>query len=107
MAAADLFVLSSLWEGFGNVIVEAMACGLPIIATDCPYGPSEIIEDGVSGLLVPPANSEVLAKAICQVLTNPSLRKKLTENGLRRAKDFDASTIAAAYGAMFESLVNG
>lgn len=101
MAAADLFVLSSLYEGFGNVIVEAMACGAPVIATNCPSGPAEIIEDGVNGLLVPPGNVEALAQAILKVLTHPDLKHRLAEAGKARAQDFHSQTIASAYGQLF------
>lgn len=101
MAAADVFVLSSLFEGFGNVIVEAMACGTPVVATDCPYGPREIIENGVSGLLVPPADVEALSEAIMRVLKEPELKQKLSENGKQRSQDFNAQAIASAYGKLF------
>lgn len=107
MAAADVFVLSSLYEGFGNVIVEAMACGVPVVATDCPYGPGEIIEDGKNGILAPPANAEGLAASILRVLNNESIRQGLSAEGKTRAHDFDARTIAAAYGDLFLSVVNG
>lgn len=107
MAAADLFVLSSLFEGFGNVIVEAMACGVPVLATDCPCGPGEIIEDGVSGLLVRPASSEALAEGILRVFKDEALKKRLSEQGRERANDFNAETIADRYGELFLRVLNG
>lgn len=106
IARADLFVLSSLFEGFGNVIVEAMACGTPVVATDCPYGPAEIITPGVNGLLVPPADSPALSAAILQVLENPELGQQLAQGGEKRASDFQAVAIAAQYGQLFQQLVN-
>ena len=68
---ADLFVLSSKWEGFGNVIVEAMACGTPVVATDCPVGPREILEGGRLGTLVPVGDHHALSQAILRSLNEP------------------------------------
>lgn len=107
MAACDVFVLSSLWEGFGNVIVEAMACGAPVVATDCPYGPSEIITDGVDGLLVPPRDSRTLAAAILRTLTQPELRQALVTSGKRRSEAFSAERVADAYADLFDSVRSG
>jgi glycosyltransferase involved in cell wall biosynthesis len=101
MAAADLFVLSSLFEGFGNVIVEAMACGVPVVATDCPYGPREIIADGVNGILVELGSAPALAQAILRVLGDSKLSNRLAENGKQRAQDFEAKSIADTYGKLF------
>ena len=101
MAAADVFVLSSLYEGFGNVIVEAMACGAPVVATDCPYGPREIIRDGESGVLVEPASAASLARGILRVLGDEELKRRLASKGAERARDFDARPIADAYGELF------
>ncbi|HEV7890130.1 MAG TPA: glycosyltransferase [Pyrinomonadaceae bacterium] len=107
MAAADVFVLSSLFEGFGNVIVEAMACGAPVVATDCPYGPREIIRDGENGLLVEPASAASLARGILRVLTDGELKTRLAANGLARARDFEAESIAGEYGELFLRIANG
>ena len=106
MATADVFVLSSLFEGFGNVIVEAMACGTPVIATSCPYGPPEIIKDGVNGILVPPADKEALSQAIIWVLTDEVLKQRLSQNGKERSQDFNARTIASLYEDLFLRVVN-
>ena len=104
MAAADVFVLSSLWEGFANVIVEAMACGAPVVATDCPHGPAEIIVDGESGLLVPSGDADAIGRAIRRVLTDAGLRSSLATNGRRRARDFGAIASARAHERVFEEV---
>lgn len=71
MARADVYALSSRWEGFGNVIVEAMATGLPVVATDCPVGPREILQGGRLGPLVPMGDDAAMADALLQVLDTP------------------------------------
>lgn len=104
MAAADLFVLPSLHEGFGNVIVEAMACGTCVVATNC-HGPGEIIDDGVNGLLVPPADPDALASAMLRVLSDERLRVRLAAGAKERAQDFHARTAAEAYGQIFQDVL--
>ena len=88
MKRADVFVLSSFFEGFGNVIVEAMALGVPVVATDCPSGPAEIVQDGINGFLVPIKNHHIMADRLLKLLTDEDLRGNITEKGRLRAECF-------------------
>jgi glycosyltransferase involved in cell wall biosynthesis len=81
MARAALFVLSSRHEGLGNVLIEALACGCPVISTDCPYGPAEILDHGRYGRLVPVGGSEAMAVAILATLDEPPDRERLRARG--------------------------
>jgi len=90
---SDLFVLPSLREAFGLVVLEAMASGVAVIATACD-GPRDIIEDGKNGLLVPPANAEALAQAMERLLTHPEEKRALEEAAQKRVLDFSAERMA-------------
>lgn len=100
---ADAFLLTSRCEGFGNVIVEALACGTPVISTDCPHGPYEILEGGRYGVLVQPGNPAAVAEAMSQVGT---LRARFPGGDLRRrASDFSCEACAGRYLELFKSLL--
>ncbi|HSM82411.1 MAG TPA: glycosyltransferase [Nodosilinea sp.] len=104
MAAADVFVLSSVYEGFGNVVAEALACGVPVVSTDCPHGPAEILENGEVGVLVPPGDAAALAVGILRVLYEPELRAQLVARGWVRSQQFRADAIARQYADLFEQV---
>jgi glycosyltransferase involved in cell wall biosynthesis len=90
---ADLFVLSSDWEGLPTVLIEALECGLPIVSTDCRSGPSEILDAGRYGSLVPVGDVEALSSAIVENLTMSPQRIPL----INRSKDFSVSRISDQY----------
>ncbi|MCI0469463.1 MAG: glycosyltransferase [Nitrospirae bacterium] len=98
---AHLFVHTCLVEGFGNIIVEAMACGVPVIATDCPYGPREIIQHNRNGILVPMNDTEALSEAIEGLLVNEKRRGGMADNAAIRAHDFNVNKMVKAYEEFF------
>ncbi len=91
--SADLLAVTSDYEGFGNVIVEAMSCGLPVVSTDCPTGPSEILGKGKWGELVPVGDSEAFAAAMVRTLN----RKREPQVLMARASEFKSRAIAERY----------
>ena len=104
MKRASVFVLSSLQEGFGNAIIEAMACGAPVISTDCPTGPREIISNRKNGILVAMQDYKALAKAVMEVLDDLSLRQQLSREGKKRARDFLITNSVEKYEKVFDEL---
>jgi glycosyltransferase involved in cell wall biosynthesis len=96
MARANLFVLSSAWEGFGNVIVEALACGCPVVSTDCRSGPREILDNGRYGRLVPVGDPEALARAMLEALDDPD-NPCDRETRIQRAMEFSVDKIVDEY----------
>ncbi|WP_406701374.1 glycosyltransferase [Sphingomonas canadensis] len=99
MAASDVFVLSSRWEGFANVVAEALACGTKVVSTDCPSGPAEILENGRHGTLVPIGDEAALARAMGEAIDSKIDPAQLRE----RAADFSLDRIAESYRQLFQA----
>jgi N-acetylgalactosamine-N,N'-diacetylbacillosaminyl-diphospho-undecaprenol 4-alpha-N-acetylgalactosaminyltransferase len=103
MEGADAFVLPSRYEGWPNVLMEAMACGCPVIATDCVSGPREILADGRYGLLAPVGDPVALADIIQGLLMDGPLRKTLAARGRDRVASFASKRVASCYIELIES----
>ncbi|MFC5803514.1 glycosyltransferase family 4 protein [Streptomyces formicae] len=101
----SLAAVTSNLESFGMTIVEAMRCGLPVVSTDCPHGPGEIIEDGIDGRLVPVGDEDAVADALLALINDDELRRRTGEAARRAAERFDPVRIAERYEALFAELV--
>ena len=99
---AKLFVFPSRWEGFPNALGEALACGTPALATDCRFGPGELIRHDVSGWLVPPEDVGALAAALDRLLADDALRARLAAGGTERAETLGLETIVPLYAQLLE-----
>ena len=106
IAHADVFALASVSEGMGIVLVEAMACGVPVVATDCPSGPSFVLEEGAAGRLVPVGAPPAMADAMVELLTDCGLRERLVLRGRHRAEYFSPQRVAQDYLALAQSLTS-
>ncbi|MGW8764611.1 glycosyltransferase family 4 protein [Streptomyces sp. NPDC055815] len=104
-AKGSIAAVTSERESFGMTIVEAMRCGLPVVSTDCPNGPREIIEDGVDGRLVPVGDVAAVAAALRELISDDELRAKAGRAALTASERFDPSRIAARHEALWSELV--
>jgi glycosyltransferase involved in cell wall biosynthesis len=104
LAQGSIFVLSSRFEGFGMVIVEAMSKGLAVVSFDCPRGPSEIISHGHDGLLVPALDSAALGAAIGELAGDPQRRAQLGQAALETARRYDREAIGARWDSLLAVL---
>lgn len=105
IARSDVFVLSSLSEGLPSSIIEAMALGIPVVATNCPSGPSEIIRDRINGFLVPVGEPEKLASKVLFLSQNDELRHSISIEASKRAQYFSIETMCALYKEYFLKLL--
>ena len=102
--SADLFVMPSIIETFGMVLIEAMAAGLPIITTNAP-GCRDVVSNNYNGILVAPKNPEALAKGILRVIENPGLKDSLIKNGKNSIIKYDWGNITQEYEHLYYHIV--
>lgn len=107
MADSSIFVLSSVFEGWGLVIVEAMSVGLPIVAYQCPCGPKDIIAEGEDGFLVPVGDEQLFAQRLSELMDNISLREKMGHNAIRKSEIYHIEHIAQSWMKLFAELKRG
>jgi len=101
---SSIYVLPSRFEGFGMVLIEAMACGVPCVAFDCPCGPGDIIRDGEDGFLVENGNIKQFAKQLSVLIEDEKLRKEMGRNARRNVQRYDVSIIADTWHELFRVL---
>lgn len=104
LRSSSVYLMTSKFEGFPMVLVEAMGQGLPLVAFDCPRGPADVIEDGVNGRLLPDGDRAGYAEALRELMDDTRLRRRMGAAGLERARGYQMSEIAARWVELFETL---
>ena len=101
---SSVFLLTSRFEGLPMVLIEAMACGLPVVSFDCPWGPADIIRDGEDGFLVEYLNTDEAARRVCQLIENPELRKTMGMQARINVQRYNRDVVMKQWTDLFESL---
>ena len=103
---SSMLLLTSIFEPFGLVMPEAMSCGLPVVAFDCPYGPADIITDGEDGFLIKNRDIHAFADKVCQLIENPQLRTEMGQRAIASSQRFSPEKIMPMWKQLFESMVS-
>ncbi|MFF3818654.1 glycosyltransferase family 4 protein [Streptomyces bluensis] len=104
-AKGSIAAVTSSMESFGMTIVEAMRCGLPVVSTNCPHGPGEIIDNGVDGRLVESGNVQAIARGLLELINDDALRQQMAHAALKDSERFDPSRIAERHESLFSGLL--
>jgi len=102
---SSMLLLTSFYEPFGLVLPEAMSCGIPVVAFDCPYGPVDIITDGVDGFLIPERNIEIFSNRVCELMGSRDKRLQMGKSGIASSKRYDASLVMPQWKQLFNDLL--
>lgn len=103
---SSILVSTSLFEPFGLVIPEAMSCGLPVVSFDCPYGPADIITDGVDGFLIKNRDIHAFADKVCQLIEDEDLRRRMGRNGIVSSQRYRADAIMPKWVDLFQKVLS-
>ena len=104
---SSMLLLTSVYEPFGLVMPEAMSCGVPVVAFDCPYGPATIVTDGEDGFLVKNRDCQVFADRICQLIEDENLRQCMRKKAIHSSQRYTADKIMPQWLNLFKNLISG
>ena len=106
LSKSDIYACSSVFEGFGLTLIEALACGLPVVTYQFPVGAKDVLEGTDAGFLVPMHDIKMLAEKICYLIEHEEVRKEMSQNAIKRAEDFETSNIMTQWIDLFNNLKN-